>query len=108
VLSLLRSNFSEEGDELIQGLRSTLEEIERYSSSDELKRVRNWRDHRLAHPLYETYAERHGRVPDPTDDVATLIEAAGRSVKPSDKPWDWRTIGRRLSEESNELYRALR
>jgi hypothetical protein len=119
VLSLLRSRLTDagvEGDELIPRLRSALNQIETQSSSDELKRVRNWRDHRLAHPLYETYADRRGFVPDPTwDDVATLIETAGhavavilRTLRPSDKAWDWETIGRGLREESGHLYRALR
>jgi hypothetical protein len=107
----------EQAESRIQRLGEALKTVERHGASPELKRLRNWRDRRLAHAIYKTRAERKGLISPATwDDLAGLIDGAMTALtaiaaslnSSSGKPIVWEDVRIGTRGQCDSLFSALK
>jgi hypothetical protein len=131
VLSILRADLEEKlldkvvdygpprfkmAAELTSGLAKAVKAVANHDQSEQMKRLRNWRDRRLAHPIYRTRAERNGPIEKLRwADVTASLDVAGisiiaitRALRPDPKGGiDWEQTRAGTRDQCNAFFHSL-
>ncbi len=102
--------------ERIVELQAAFTQVKAEASSSRMRRLRQWRDKHLAHPIFRTRAEREGAIhPVQWQEVRELVAVAmaallkiSFALKPQTESLEWPKLLEETARQSDDLFGSLR